>query len=130
MNRVFGIVLVLLYGAAMARGQASDGGSAWNILAAPAMDPGKNAVTENVDIVRDRVHIKLVSGNIQFAKPVNGVVFAAVFHGEGHVLIEPPNPTETQQLRLFTRQEKLAAAFSEATFIFSDGLMEEVGKQV
>jgi hypothetical protein len=130
MNRVLGIVLVLLGGAAMAGGQASDGGNVWNTLAAPAMDPAKYAITENVDIVRDRVHIKLVSGNIQFAKPVNGVVFAAVFRGEGHVLIDPPNPTEAQQLKLFTRQERLSAAFSEATFTFSDGLMEEVEKQV
>jgi peptidase M1-like protein len=130
MNRVLRTVLVLLCGATIARGQGSDGGSAWNILAAPAMDPAKYAVTQNVEIVRDRVHIKLASGNIQFAKPVNGVVFAAVFHGEGHVLIEPPNPTESQQFKLFTRQEKLAAAFSDATFTFSDELMEEVGKQV
>lgn len=130
MNRVLAVTLVLLRSVSMARGQASDGGNVWNTLAAPAMDPAKYAVTENVDIVRDRVHIKLVSGIIQFAKPANGVVFAAVFHGEGHILIDPPNPTEAQQLKLFTRQEKLAAGFTEATFTFSDGLLEEVEKQV
>lgn len=130
MKRALGIVLLCLAGATMARGQGSDGGSAWNTLAAPAMDPAKYAVTENVDIVRDRVRINLVSGTIQFAKPVNGVVFAAVFHGNGHVLVDPPNPTEAQQLKLFTQQERLAATFSEATFTFSDGLLEEVEKQV
>jgi peptidase M1-like protein len=130
MNRVLACVLVLLCSAGMAEGQASDGGNVWNTLAAPAMDPTKYAVTENVEIVRDRVHINLVSGNIQFLKPANGVVFAAVFRGEGHVLVDPPNPTEAQQLKLFTRQEKLAASFTEATFTFSDGLLEEVEKQV
>jgi len=130
MNRMLACVLVLLCSAGMASGQASDGGNVWNTLAAPAMDPTKYAVTENVDIVRDRVRINLVTGSIQFAKPANGVVFAAVFHGDGRVLVDPPNPTEAQQLKLFTRQDKLIAAFTEATFTFSDGLLEDVEKQV
>lgn len=61
--------------------ETQSGASVWEVLAAPTMDPEKSAVAENVDIVRDRVHITLVSGALQFAKPVNGVVFAAVFHG-------------------------------------------------
>jgi hypothetical protein len=52
------------------------GASVWDVLVAPSMDSEKTAVAENVDIVRDRVHITLVSGTIQFAKPANGVVFA------------------------------------------------------
>jgi hypothetical protein len=130
MKKVVATVLVLLGGWVVANAQASDAGNIWNTLAAPAMDPGKYAATENVEIVRDRVHIRLVSGTIQFAKPSNGVVFAAVFRGEGQVMVDPPNPTEAQQLKLFTGQEKLAATFTEATFTFSDGLLEEVGKQV
>ena len=130
MKKVVATVLVLLGGWVVANAQASDAGNIWNTLAAPAMDPGKYAATENVEIVRDRVHIRLVSGTIQFAKPSNGVVFAAVFRGEGQVVVDPPNPTEAQQLKLFTGQEKLAATFTEATFTFNDGLLEEVGKQV
>jgi hypothetical protein len=49
------------------------------MLVAPSMDPEKTAVADNADIVRDCVHIRLVSGTIQFAKPANGVVFAAVY---------------------------------------------------
>ena len=52
--------------------ETQSGASVWDVLVAPSMDPEKSAVTENVDIVRDRVHITLVSGSIQFAKPANG----------------------------------------------------------
>jgi len=107
----------------------SGGGGVWSAVAGPAMDPAKVAVTENVEIVRDRVHITLAKGTIQFGQPANGVVFAAVFHGEGRVKVDPPNPIEAQQLRLFTKQDNLEEKFSDATFSFTDDLMEEVGKQ-
>lgn len=110
--------------------ETPSGAGVWDVLVAPSMDPEKTAVAENVEIVRDRVHITLVSGTIQFAKPANGVVFAAVFHGEGKVHLNPPSATEAQQIYLFTRQEKLEFSFSEATFSSTDGLFEEVAKQV
>lgn len=95
------------------------------------MDPARFTRVENVEIVRDRVRIKLLSGTLQFAQPANGVVFGAVFHGEGRLLAEPPNPTEAYQLFLFTKQQaKLDMAFTEATFSFTDGLLEEVSRQV
>jgi hypothetical protein len=102
----------------------------WNALSAPAMDPAKSAHAENVDIIRDRVHITLTDGTIEFTQPVNGVVFGAIFHGKGHLQAEPPNPQEAQQLRLFTKQDKLDVPFTDATFSFTDGLLDEVGKQV
>jgi Peptidase family M1 domain len=113
--------------------QAPAGGNAaavWNALSAPAMDPDKSAHTENVQIVRDNAHIVLLDGTIQFGQPVNGVVFAAVFHGSGRLRIDPPNPLEAQQLRLFTREDRLSVPFTDATFSFTDGLLEEVGKQL
>ncbi len=109
---------------------ASPATAVWNALSAPAMDPAKSATVENVEIVRDRVHVTLKSGTIQFTQPVNGVVFGATFRGEGHVQADPPNPQEAQQLKLFTKQDKLNVNFSEATFSFTDGLLDEVGKQV
>ncbi len=107
----------------------SPAASVWNALSAPAMDPTKSAHTENVEIVRDRVHITLIDGTIQFTQPVNGVVFGAVFHGNGHVIVDPPNLVEAQQLRLFIKQDKLVMSFTEATFSFTDGLLDEVAKQ-
>jgi hypothetical protein len=94
------------------------------------MDPAKSAHVENVEIVRDRVHIILADGTIQFAQPANGVVFGAVFHGNGRIQATPPNLIEAQQLFLFTKQAKLDMPFTEATFSFTDGLLEEVAKQV
>jgi hypothetical protein len=102
----------------------------WNGLSAPAMDSTKSAHAENVTIVRDRVHITLIDGTIEFAQPVNGVVFGAVFHGNGRVAAAPPNASEWQQLRLFTKQDQLDLAFTDATFSFTDALLEEVAKQV
>jgi Peptidase family M1 domain len=108
----------------------SPAATVWNALSAPAMDPAKSAHAENVDIVRDHVHINLTDGTIQFAQPVNGVVFGAVFHGKGRLQAMPPNPQEAQQLRLFTRQDRLNVEFTDATFSFTGGLLDEIGKQV
>jgi hypothetical protein len=115
--------------AAVQTNSAVSASAVWNTLSTPAMDPAKFAHTENASIVRDRVRITLIDGTIQFAQPVNGVVFGAVFHGSGRLQADPPNPIEAQQLRLFTKQEKLDMNFSEATFSFTDGLIEEVAKQ-
>src|SRR5260370_25104313 len=108
----------------------SPAASVWNALSAPAMDPAKSAHTENVEIVRDRVRITLTDGRIQFAQPVNGVVFGASFRGKGRVQVDPPNPIEAQQLNLFVKQDKLHMSFTDAIFSFTDGLFEEVAKQV
>lgn len=109
---------------------ASTAASVWDALSAPAMDPTRSAHTENVEIVRDHVHITLTNGTIQFTQPANGVVFGAVFHGTGHLQVDPPNPTEAQQLYLFIRLEKLNLPFTDATFSFTDGLLDDVAKQV
>lgn len=104
--------------------------SVWNALSSPQTDPTKSAHVENVEIVRDRIHIRLLDGTIQFAQPANGIVFGAVFHGNGRLQAEPPNPAEAHQLRLFTKQDKLDMNFSDATFTFSDGFLDEVTRQV
>jgi Peptidase family M1 domain len=109
---------------------SSPAAGVWNALSAPAMDPAKSAHTENVEIVRDRVRITLLDGTIQFAQPVNGVTFAAVFHGKGRVQAEPPNAIEAQQLKLFLKQDRLDLPFTDATFSFTDGFTDDVAKQV
>jgi hypothetical protein len=117
-----------------ARAQSAPGGSdaasAWQALLAPAMDPAKSAHVENVEIVRDRIHFKFLDGTIQFAQPVNGVVFAAVFHGNGRLAGDAPNGVEAYELRLFTKQDKLDMTFTDATFSFADGFLDEVASQV
>jgi len=132
-RRVFIAIILASLFATHSHAQASASSSAasvWNALSSPAMDPAKSAHTGNVEIIRDRVHITLLDGTIQFAQPVNGVVFAAVFHGNGRVQADPPDPAEARQLRLFTKQDKLDMTFSDATFSFTDGFYEDVAKQV
>lgn len=132
------IVLFLVAGVFLLSGQpcfaqaagGSPAATVWNALSSPAMDPAKSAHAENVEIVRDKLRIILTDGTIQFTQPVNGVVFGAVFHGNGRLRVDPPNPLEAQQLRLFTKQDKLDVPFTDATFSFTDGLLEEVGTQV
>jgi hypothetical protein len=115
---------------AQAPASTTTAATVWNALSAPSMDTTKSAHTENIEIVRDQVHINLTDGTIQFTQPVNGVVFGAVFHGKGRLQVLPPNPLEAQQLRLFTKQDKLNVEFTDATFSFTDGLLDEVAKQV
>jgi Peptidase family M1 domain len=131
-NAVF-LVLVCLFvgsGAAAQTSAAPQAQQVWNALEAGAMDPTKSARAENVVIVRDSIRITLTDGTIQFTQPVNGAAFGAAFHGNGRLQIDPPNPLEAQQLRLFTKQDKLDMAFTDATFSFTDGLFDEVARQV
>ena len=94
------------------------------------MNPARTAHVDNVSIVRDRINICLVGGTIQFAKPVNSVVFGAVFHGKGRVQVEPRNDTEAQQLRLFSKRDKVDLDFNDATFSFTDEFFDEIAPQV
>lgn len=114
--------------------QSSTAGSpnsaAWDAVFQAAFNPAKSATVENVKLVRDRIHITLVSGKIQFTKPVAGKVFGAAFQGTGQIEVVPPSKLEEQQLELFTGQKILRMSFSQATFCFNDGTYAEVGRQV
>jgi hypothetical protein len=109
---------------------SSDAEAVWKALWSPVTDPAKSARAENVVIQRDRVKITLTDGTIHFAQPANGVTFAAVFHGNGRLEAEPPNAIEGHQLRLFTKQDRLDMPFTDATFSFTDGFLDEVARQV
>src|SRR5450631_3270245 len=83
MRKLMALVVFLVLAAGRGYAQTDNGKGVWEALSSPTMDPAKAAVTERVDINRDRIHITLMSGSIQFVKPVNGIVFGAIFHGEG-----------------------------------------------
>ncbi|MBI3404541.1 MAG: hypothetical protein HY046_03680, partial [Acidobacteria bacterium] len=70
------------------------------------------------------------SGTLQFAQPVNGRVFAAVFNGSGRIEVQPPNGIEAHQLRVNAGQASLNMEFTEATLTFSDETFEEVGRKL
>jgi hypothetical protein len=109
---------------------ASPAAAVWAALWAGVMDPAKSAHVENVTITRDLAHITLIDGTIEFTQPANGVFFGAVFHGSGRLQMDPPNALESQQLYLFTKQPRVDLVFSDATFSFTDTLLEDVAKQL
>ncbi len=121
-------VLVMVVGAAPLLAQ--DAASIWQGLERPAFDPDKAAAIREVTLLRDRIRITFVEGAIQLARPAAGAVFGAAFHGRGRVEISPAEDTEKQQLRLFTGKDTLDMTFTEAAFVFTDGVAEELGSRV
>jgi hypothetical protein len=118
----------LLFLPALSRAQNTP--VAWAAVAQPTFDPAKFANINNVVLTRDRLRIILTSGNIQFSQPSEGMVFAAVFQGQGRLQASPPNASEAQQLDLFTKSEELNMDFTEAVLSFTDGTFDEISKQV
>jgi len=108
---------------------AQDATAVWNAVNQPVFDGAHSASVSNLVIARDRIHITLVSGTLQFAQPANGRPFAAVFTGSGKIELQPPNFTEAHQLLVNTGQRALSMTFSEATFSFADGLRDEVAQK-
>lgn len=135
-RRIFGLCIGVLFLFVCARAtwaQASsvnDATSAWNAINEGALNPEKAANVENLTLTRDRIHVILVDGTIEFTSPVNGIVFGAAFKGRGKIEIAPPNAAEAQQLELFTKQKLLSLDFTDATFSFTDGTFNEIAKQV
>jgi hypothetical protein len=102
----------------------------WNALAHPAFDPQKVASVSSLVITRDRIRVVLDSGTLHFTQPVNGIVFGAVFKGQGRLQMGPPNAIEAQQLQLLTKEAELNQQFSEAVFIFTDKTFDEIASKV
>ena len=102
----------------------------WNAVVQAPFDSTKTAHVENLTLERDRIHITLIDGTLQFTAPAGGVVFGAAFKGRGRLEVSPPNAGEAQELALFTKQNSLNMEFGAATFSFTDGTFAEVGRQV
>src|SRR5712692_5566180 len=125
--------------APFARGQASGGvqnnidspgelAQVWRALWHPGFEGGKAFKVSNLELARDRIHLTLASGQIVFAQPVQGTMYAAVFRGSGRLRVEPPNEIEKRQLHLFTGKGVLDMAFSDAVFSFTDKTYDEIAK--
>ena len=117
-------LLAVALGAAPALAQ--DPAAVWTAVNQPVFDGARSTSVSNLVVERDRIKITLASGRLQFAQPVNGRVFAAVFSGSGRIEVQPPNRGEAHQLLVHTGKTSLAMDFSEATFSFTDGWFEEV----
>lgn len=110
--------------------QAPEAAAVWNAIVNAPFDASKAVNVEGLSIVRDRIHITLTDGSLQFSQPAGGVVIGAAFKGRGKIEIAPPSPAEAQQLELFTKQKTLSLDFTNATFSFTDDTFDEIAKQV
>jgi peptidase M1-like protein len=135
-QRIFGLCIGVVFLFVCARSgwaQASsvdNATSIWNGINEGALNPEKAANVKNLTLSRDRIHITLVNGTIEFTSPANGIVFGAAFKGRGKIEIAPPNALEAQQVELFTKQKILSMDFTDATFSFTDATFDEIAKQV
>lgn len=109
--------------------RAQEAALLWKSLAEPVLDSEKTTTVDRLTLTRDRLVLTLSDGLMQFTLPASGVVYGAAFRGHGRVRIQPPNPLESQQLRLHTGQDVLDMEFTEATLVFSDETFDEIARQ-
>ena len=74
---------------------------------------------QGLSLKRDRLQLTL-TGDLYFAKPIAGIVYGAVFLGEGRLQTEPSTVFERASLERFLKSEVVDATFSEAVLRFSD----------
>ncbi len=124
----FALILSLLAGLAPAQTPLA---ALYQKVLNPQVDAGRVAVVENLNFHRDRLQFQLLSGRLALAQRAGGHVTAAVFQGQGRLVVEPPNPIEAQQMRLFLGHAEIALEFNEAIFRFprSADLLSRLGKQ-
>jgi hypothetical protein len=75
---------------------------------------------------RASMHISLDDGTIAFTESVGGKITGAFFHGDGEILLAPPNRVERTSLAVFTGGAILEEKFSTAYFRFNDDVYTEL----
>lgn len=109
---------------------AQDATAVWTAISQPAFDAEKTASVNNLTLERDRLKFVLANGNLYFAQPANGKVYAAVFRGQGRIQAQPPNSLEAHMLRVNSGQSSLDLEFTDAIFTFADSTFDELSKQL
>jgi len=77
-------------------------------------------------ITRDVGRLTLERGKLYLLSRVGGRTVGAVFRGQGRFTFTPPNATERAQLERFAGSPALDDTISEATFIFSDSMADQL----
>ncbi len=109
---------------------AADGPSLLSQVEKPTPDPAKSGTVKQLVFTHDRIRITLEEGTLQYSTPVEGVVIAAAFRGKGTLEVIPPNTLESQQLSIFTGEEKLSESFTEAAFLTTDKTFELLAPKI
>jgi hypothetical protein len=91
--------------------------------------PGHDVISvSNLVLRRDAATFTLQQGNIAFYGAVNGKVTGAVYKGNGHLHITPPNAQERHNLSIFNHTEEFDEDFDELVLRFTDDTAAELHK--
>ena len=89
---------------------------------------GEVIAVNNLELKRDAATLTFHSGNIAFYGQVNGKVTGAVFKGEGHIHITPPNAEERHNLSIVTHSDQFDEDFDQVVLRFTDYTAVELHK--
>jgi hypothetical protein len=118
---------------------ASEQPSAAGIVAAVremSIDPARTYRVRDLQLARGDIKIYLSEGILSFVAPVAGQTIGAIFTtadvegGDGEMIVLPPHRSERASLATFTKSPNLDEHFNSALFIFTDGTMQELMKQM
>jgi hypothetical protein len=89
---------------------------------------GEAVSVTNFDLKRDAGTFHLHSGTVCFVTPVQGKVTGAVFVGDGNFVLDPPQESERQSLKLLTKENEFSESFAQAVFRFTDSTYDDIKK--
>jgi len=91
--------------------------------------PGGEVITvKDLVIHRDAATFTFSSGSFAFYGQVNGKITGAVFIGQGHLRMIPPNDEESRNLFIQMHTEVVNEDFDHAVFRFTDSTADELHK--
>ena len=94
-----------------------------------SLQPGGEVINvSNLELKRDAATFTFKSGSFQFYAEVNGKVTGAVFRGDGHLHITPPNAEERHNLNLLNHSEEFDEDFDQLVLRFTDDTAAELHK--
>jgi hypothetical protein len=82
-----------------------------------ALEPGRAVSVRQVTLGAGLARVRLASGTLIPVSPVGGRTVEAVFVGEGHIGLDPPDSVEAGQLDLFTGRSRLDEDLTAAVLV-------------
>ena len=90
---------------------------------------GSEAVSvSDFELKREAGRFHLRSGTVCFLTAVNGKVTGAVFTGDGTFVLDPPDTSERNSLKLLTKEDEFNETFSQVVLRFTDSTYSEIKK--
>jgi hypothetical protein len=89
---------------------------------------GQAVEVKNLEIKRDAATITFRAGSIAFYGQVNGKITGAVFIGDGHFHLTPPNAQERHYVSILTHSEEFDEDFDRVVLRFTDATAGELQK--